>query len=176
MKSPNSQLHAFGIMKSCERTILILSIILSSINLNAQQLAFPSASGAGAYTTGGRNGTVIHVTNLNNSGPGSFREAFTTSGPRIIVFDVSGTINCTSSLSTAYDDVTVAGQSAPEGGITFTGDLGNSPIFEISGRDNMIFRHIRVRPEFYSGGSNADSFQCYSCTNVVIDHCSVSWG
>ncbi|SDS37549.1 Por secretion system C-terminal sorting domain-containing protein [Formosa sp. Hel1_31_208] len=176
MKSPNSQLHAFGIMKSCERTIFMLIIILSSFNLNAQQLAFPTASGAGAYVTGGRNGTVIHVTNLNNSGPGSFREAFTTPGPRIIVFDVAGTINCLSSLSTAYDDVTVAGQSAPEGGITFTGDLGNSPIFEISGRDNMIFRHIRVRPEFYSGGSNADSFQCYSCTNVIIDHCSVSWG
>lgn len=162
-------------MTSYERTLLILIILFTSFNLNAQ-LAFPSAVGAGAYATGGRGGAVIHVTNLNNSGPGSFREAFTTPGPRIIVFDVSGTINVYSSLSTAYDDVTIAGQTAPEGGITFTGNLGNSPIFEISGRDNMIFRYIRVRPEYYYGGSNADAFQGYNCTNVVVDHCSVSWG
>ncbi|MBO6631128.1 MAG: hypothetical protein JJ936_06130, partial [Psychroserpens sp.] len=174
MKSPNFQ-YANGIMTSYERTLLILIILFTSFNLNAQ-LAFPSAVGAGAYATGGRGGAVIHVTNLNNSGPGSFREAFTTPGPRIIVFDVSGTINVYSSLSTAYDDVTIAGQTAPEGGITFTGNLGNSPIFEISGRDNMIFRYIRVRPEYYYGGSNADAFQGYNCTNVVVDHCSVSWG
>ena len=155
---------------------LTLLLTLPFANDVTAQLAFPNAVGAGAYATGGRGGTVIHVTNLNNSGPGSFREAFNTPGPRIIVFDVSGTINCLSSLSTPYDDVTVAGQSAPEGGITFTGDLGNSPIFEISGRDNMIFRHIRVRPEYYYGGSNADAFQGYNCSNIIVDHCSVSWG
>ncbi|OIQ27507.1 MAG: hypothetical protein BM564_12090 [Bacteroidetes bacterium MedPE-SWsnd-G2] len=175
MNTPN-YLHAIGIRRAYVRTIYILITLLSSsFNLNAQ-LAFPTAVGAGAYATGGRGGAVIHVTNLNNSGPGSFREAFTTSGPRIIVFDVSGTINLLNSLTTAYDDVTIAGQTAPEGGITFTGDLGNSPIFEISGRDNMIFRHIRVRPEFYNGGSNADAFQGYHCTNIIVDHCSVSWG
>ena len=168
-------LHAFGMNKFYVKSILLLIAFFTSVNLSAQ-LAFPTASGAGAYVTGGRGGTVIHVTNLNDSGPGSFREAFETPGTRIIVFDVSGTINCLSSLSTAYDNVTIAGQTAPEGGITFTGNLGNSPIFEISGRNNMIFRHIRVRPVYYTGGSNADSFQCYSCTNVIVDHCSVSWG
>ncbi|RYH74568.1 T9SS type A sorting domain-containing protein [Flavobacteriaceae bacterium 144Ye] len=168
-------LHAFGMNKFYVKSILLLIAFFTSVNLSAQ-LAFPTASGAGAYVSGGRGGTVIHVTNLNDSGPGSFREAFETPGTRIIVFDVSGTINCLSSLSTAYDNVTIAGQTAPEGGITFTGNLGNSPIFEISGRNNMIFRHIRVRPVYYTGGSNADSFQCYSCTNVIVDHCSVSWG
>ncbi|RZO65343.1 MAG: hypothetical protein EVA89_02285 [Sandaracinaceae bacterium] len=135
--------------------------------------AFPGAYGGGSSATGGRGGAVIHVTNLQDSGPGSFREAFQTEGPRTIVFDVSGTIDCRTPLSTRYGDFTIAGQTAPEGGITFT---GVTPTFEISGRDNMILRYIRIRPTFDVGNDNGDALQIVGGVGVIVDHVSVSWG
>src|SRR5690606_37854378 len=85
--------------------------------------AFPTAVGGGANATGGRGGRVIHVTNLNNSGTGSLRAALLATGTRTIVFDVSGTINLTSRIDipAASSNFTVAGQTAPEGGITISG-------------------------------------------------------
>ncbi len=142
--------------------------------------AFPSAYGAGAYASGGRGGAVYVVTNLNDSGPGSFREAFEAQGTRTIVFAVSGTIKVNSSLRTPYGNVTVAGQTAPAGGITFTTDRTNIPVFEVSGVDNVIFRYIKVRPIYdnaaYSPYSNSDAMQFFDCTNIIVDHCSISWG
>jgi hypothetical protein len=136
--------------------------------------AFPGAYGAGALTaTGGRGGSVYHVTNLNNSGPGSFRDAVSSSN-RIIVFDVSGTINLTSSLNINADNLTIAGQTAPIGGIAITGQS-----IYFSGANNIITRYIRFRPVFRVGGSAAtvgDALNVNNCSNSIMDHCSISWG
>ncbi|MDH7913950.1 T9SS type A sorting domain-containing protein [Winogradskyella sp. SYSU M77433] len=144
-------------------------------------MAFPSAYGAGAYTTGGRDGIIVHVTNLNNNGPGSFREALSMTVPRIIVFDVSGIINLTSLLYIDNDNsnVTIAGQTAPEGGITIDGAR-----FYLNDVDNIIVRHIR-----FKGGINADYYpnsndslgndslsSVATMTNQIFDHCSFAFG
>ena len=152
--------------------LLFIALLLNLpvfLNVEAQQLAFPEAVGAAAYITGGRGGSVYHVTNLNNSGAGSFRDAVSSSN-RIIVFDVSGTIELTSSLYISSDNLTIAGQSAPEGGITVTG----SPV-HFQNSDNIIVRYIRFRPNYNSSG-NVDALNAYNCTNFIADHCSVSWG
>jgi hypothetical protein len=128
--------------------------------------AFYSAYGGGSNVTGGRGGEVYHVTNLQNSGTGSFRDAVSESN-RIIVFDVSGTINLTNSLDIYSSNVTIAGQSAPIGGITLTGQRVTQ-----SGCDNFIIRYLRVRPNY----SSNDAWSFINCNNVIIDHCSTSWG
>ncbi|MFK7986306.1 MAG: polysaccharide lyase family 1 protein [Sandaracinaceae bacterium] len=132
-------------------------------------LAFPSARGAGAYATGGRGGRVIRVTTLANAGPGSLREALTATGPRIIVFAVSGTIPITSSIIVTEGDFTLAGQTAPEGGITLT---GGSRVIEFREVSNFILRYVRVRPEY----SSFDAVRFTDCDNFIADHMSVSFG
>ena len=136
--------------------------------------AFPTAYGAAATTTtGGRGGTVIHVTNLNDSGAGSFREALQTSGTRIIVFDVSGVINLTSDLVTTHGNFTVAGQTAPEGGITIVGTTS----IRVQA-NNHIWRYIRFRcgyddSNIDSGWVNTSSgVGTRNYSNVIFDHCS----
>ncbi|TXN35961.1 hypothetical protein FVB32_15485 [Flagellimonas hymeniacidonis] len=133
--------------------------------------AFPSAYGAGAYTTGGRGGQVIHVTNLNDSGQGSFREALLTSGPRIIVFDVSGIISLSSRVimtGEQYGNVTIAGQTAPEGGITITGGR----IWWASSK-NIIVRYLKFRNGHQS--DNGDCLTIARSSSVIVDHCSFSY-
>lgn len=131
--------------------------------------SFPNAYGPGAYVTGGRAGNVYIVTNLANSGAGSFRDAVSQSD-RIIVFNVSGTIQLTSNLVITKDNITVAGQSAPEGGITFCGE----PIY-FSGADNHIWRYIRFRPT-QTTISSEDALNYTNSTNIIFDHCSISYG
>lgn len=136
--------------------------------------AFPTAYGAGAYTTGGRGGRVIHVTNLNDSGPGSLREAVMAYGPRIVVFDVSGTIELLTDLNIYEGNLTIAGQTAPSPGITITGRSIKMSSNQWTSADNMIFRYFRIRPDFIRNGLEM-GIQLNNAKNIIIDHVSISW-
>lgn len=124
--------------------------------------AFPGAEGYGARTSGGRGGKVIAVTNLNASGPGSLQAACSADGPRIVVFKVAGTID--GDIRIRNDQITIAGQTAPGGGITIKGDLG------IDAND-VVVRYIRVRTD-----GDGDAVGGRYKKNIILDHVSASWG
>ncbi len=131
------------------------------------QLAFPGAEGYGRFARGGRGGKVIAVTNLNDNGPGSLREAVTNDiGPRTIVFNTSGIIQLNSRLVLSQPYVTVAGQTAPGKGIC----IRTAP-FGITGNDAVV-QNIRVR---LGGGTTFDGMGLTGADNSIIDHCSISW-
>ena len=137
--------------------------------------AFPGALGWASTTPGGRGGRIIRVTNLNSEGPGSFREALEAKGPRIIVFEVGGVIDLgkkTLKLTEPY--ATIAGQTAPSPGITLI--RGGMDI----ATHDVIVQHIRVRPGSAGGtwmsGWDEDSIATVGAHNVIVDHCSLTWG
>jgi pectate lyase len=132
--------------------------------------AFPGAWGGGMFSTGGRGGNVIEVTNLNDSGPGSLRAAVEAEGPRIVVFRVAGIITLKSALNIDHADITIAGQSAPGDGICLANDSVN-----INTR-NVILRHLRVRRGRPEGGQGSDNIGGNPEGQIVVDHCSASWG
>ncbi|MGC4032512.1 MAG: hypothetical protein QM754_12430 [Tepidisphaeraceae bacterium] len=132
--------------------------------------AFPGAWGGGMFTTGGRGGRVIEVTNLNDGGEGSFRAAAEAEGPRIIVFRVAGLITLNKNININSGDVTIAGQTAPGDGVCFADQSIN-----INAR-NVIMRHIRVRRGIPKGGQGSDNIGGNPPGQMVIDHCSTSWG
>lgn len=143
-------------------------LLLSATMFAQQQLAFPEAAGFGRFATGGRTGSVYHVTNLNDSGSGSLRDAVS-SPNRIIVFDVSGVIQLQSRLVFSKN-LYVAGQTAPGEGITV---YGNGVSF--SGANNTIVRYLRFRMGM-NGDSGKDAAGIANGTVMIFDHVSVSWG
>ena len=151
-----------------KHSLLILSLVCAT-GMQAQQLAFPGAEGFGAYASGGRGGKVVHVTNLKASGAGSLADAVSQSG-RIVVFDVGGVIDITSTNLTIASNITIAGQTAPGEGITVYGGRVIA-----SKSKNIIIRYLRMR-----GGKSVNSSKCTltldNCENLIMDHCSVSWG
>lgn len=137
-------------------------------NAAAAALAFPGAEGAGAHSLGGRGGRVLRVTTLADDGPGSLRAAVETRGPRTIVFDIGGTIELRSPLRIREGRVTVAGQTAPGGGIT----LRDQPL--LIEADDVVVRFIRAR----LGDSTrveADALSIVRGRRIVVDHVSASW-
>ncbi|MDO5398775.1 MAG: hypothetical protein Q4G33_12690 [bacterium] len=137
----------------------------------AKLLAFPGAEGGGKYTTGARGSDeieVYHVTNLNADGEGSLKDAISKPG-RIVVFDVSGVIEVPEKLKFEQPNITVLGQTAPGDGITITGaDIGLYA-------DNTIIRYLRVRPTDKLDGE-PDGLGGRWIDDIIVDHCSVSWG
>ncbi|KXN92219.1 putative pectate lyase C [Leucoagaricus sp. SymC.cos] len=131
-------------------------------------LAFPGAEGFGAQATGGRGGSVYVVTNLNDSGTGSFRDAVSQPN-RMVVFAVGGIIKISSRIVIS-PHITIAGQTAPGQGITV---YGNGVSY--SGADNTITRYIRYRMGT-TGDSGKDAITIANGANMIFDHVSVSWG
>ena len=133
------------------------------------ELAFPEAQGFGRHATGGRDGKVYHVTNLNDAGAGSFRDAVS-QPQRIVVFDVGGYIALKTAVS-VKSDVTIAGQSAPGEGIGFRGGE-----ISFANASNVVLRHVRIRPGSDTESDTDDALSLYRAQNVMIDHCSFEFG
>ena len=144
-------------------------LLMGSMTASSQQLAFPGAQGWGRFATGARNGgSVYHVTNLNDSGTGSLRDAVSQPN-RIVVFDVAGVIRINSRIIFSKN-LYVAGQTAPGEGVTVYGD-GVS----FSGADNIIVRYMRFRMGAV-GSKDRDAGGIANGQNMIFDHCSFSWG
>jgi len=156
-------------------SILIASVTLGAMTVASDTLAdeqtkaampsrvpaFPGAEGYGAKTSGGRGGTVLAVTNLNASGPGSLQAACDGDGPRMVVFRVAGTID--GDIRIRNDHITIAGQTAPVGGITIKGCLG------IDAND-VVIRYVRARTD-HAGDAVGGRYR----KNIILDHVSASW-
>lgn len=152
---------------------LLISIL--PINANEQIPAFPGAGGGGAQSAGGRGGIVYEVTNLNDSGQGSLREGIEMKGARTIVFRVGGTIWLKSGFNITNPFLTIAGQTAPGGGIQISGKNTPESMFVINTHD-IIIRYLRIRHGFNADADQTgDPVSVMGGNNVIIDHCTLMW-
>ena len=153
-----------------KQLLTIVAAMLSVMAIAQEQApAFPGAEGHGRYVTGGRGGQVIHVTNLNDSGTGSFRNAVSGSSKKIIVFDVAGVIALKSNLNIGAN-TTILGQTAPAPGITLRYYTVNP------NGNNIIVRYVRFRrgqEKDVNDGADASTARYF--TGIIFDHCSFSW-
>lgn len=147
---------------------ILLLFLLTSLSVSAQTPAFPGAEGFGKYAKGGREGEVYIVTNLDDSGPGSFRDAVSQPN-RTVVFEVGGVIHLQDRLIFS-ENLTIAGQTAPGEGITLS---GNGVSF--TNANHMICRFIRIRTG-KAAGKGIDAATIYQGHDMIFDHLSVSWG
>ncbi|EDP69711.1 CHU large protein; uncharacterized [Flavobacteriales bacterium ALC-1] len=172
MKNIKKPTHAFN------KILFFCLLFLPLQFLSAQQLAFPTAKGAGAYASGGRGGVVLHVTTLADSGPGSLRWALTDrdhrSLDRTIVFDVSGVIKLSTVIRMGSEftgGITINGFTAPEGGITIIGQM-----FRMTDANNVIIRGMRFRGGYnYTDPNNQYSKSAFLMGNTkgfIVDRCS----
>jgi hypothetical protein len=171
MKSDKLHLSAWAPL------VLGLAVALGATSVHAVP-SFSGAEGWGAVTAGGRGGQVYHVTNHNDSGPGSFRAAVTASGPRTIVFDVSGQINLLTEVSITNPFLTIAGQTAPGAGVTIAGETVSLDAHDIVVRYLRFRRGNTTRADDSLGSdrTNTSNLQNPKTGNIIIDHVSASWG
>lgn len=187
MKTPSKSPTRTG---SCSLLAILLVLTLPSLCFGLP--AFPGAEGFGSTTVGGRGGTVIKVTNLNDSGAGSFRAAVTASGPRIVVFTVYGEILVESMIDITNPYLTIAGQTAPGNGVTIRNHPTSTTLqkpLKINTHD-VVMRYLKIRPGAAStipplnaSGEDPGNLDALGlghdfgndCYNVIIDHCSFSW-
>ncbi|GGF14936.1 LamG-like jellyroll fold domain-containing protein [Flavobacterium limi] len=152
------------------KVFMVCGLITTVTDLKAQTLAFPEATGFGRFTTGARgvaNPQIYLVTNLNDSGPGSFRDAVSQEG-RFVIFKVGGIVNLQSQIVVAAN-TTIAGQTAPGEGIVFLG-----PRVTFTGSNNTIARYLRIR---YGGtAQNQDASGLANGANMIFDHMTFTWG
>jgi hypothetical protein len=147
----------------------MILILLVAITSALAQNAFPGAVGFGAIATGGNNGPTVYVTNLNDQGTGSFRDAVSVSN-RTILFKVGGYIVLKSAVSLS-SSITINGQNAPGDGI---GVMGAE--ISASGKNNIIIRNFRMRQGTLDPDTGKSAFNMGTATNVILDHCSVEYG
>lgn len=179
-----------GIIFICLLITLIIALYqktnlltqISDTQAAAPVLAFPGAEGFGAETIGGRGGKVMEVTNLNDSGTGSLRACAEATGPRTCVFRVGGTIETQSAITIKNPYITIAGQTAPGGGITLKAAPGYDKGSLTIRTSHVIIRYLRFRPgpsTVASSMRRGISIESASATNtthhIIIDHCSISW-
>lgn len=151
-----------------KKLLMTTAMAASAIAVSAQAPAFPGAEGHGRYVTGGREGKIVHVTNLNDSGTGSFRSAVSGSSKKIVVFDVAGVIPLKSDISIGAN-TTIAGQTAPYPGITLR-------YYTVRPGANNVIRFIRVRRgQEKDVDDGADATWQRETTGIILDHCSFSW-
>ena len=164
-----------ALLAGCGKDSSIIGSLDQRALKDAEVIAFPGAEGAGKFTKGGRGGDVYHVTTLQDSGPGSFREGIESiEGPRTIVFDLSGTIRLKKDIkikNVSY--LTIAGQTAPGKGITFA-----DRNLRIENCSHVIARYFRIRlgDENKPDGTSPDCITIEYSNHVMLDHLSLSWG
>ncbi|MGZ3746419.1 MAG: hypothetical protein ACXWRE_03650 [Pseudobdellovibrionaceae bacterium] len=164
-------------MKNHYLRFFLFLLFIFKVQVSLALPAFPDAHGGGAASAGGRGGAVIEVTNLNDSGPGSLRSCVIASGPRTCVFRVAGIIHLLHGLEITNPYLTIAGQTAPGGGILLAGNTMVENILILETHD-IIIRYLRIRKGYNAscaGECGANETTWGSSSNVILDHMSLSW-